>query len=53
MPNVKHCLVFFPKASKSFVMRRNNKRDCKHAYFFSRKSTQLQEGVGEQQLTSW
>ena len=51
MLNVKHCLVPFPKASKLFVMRRKHKRE-QHAYFFSRRSTQIQEGVGEQQLTS-
>ena len=52
MQNVKHCLVFFPKASKSFVVIRKHKRDCKHTHLFSRRSMQIQEGVGEQQLTS-
>ena len=53
MLDAKHCFAFFPKASKLFVMRRKHKIGCKHAHFFSRRTTQIREGVREQQLTSW
>ena len=35
MLDFKHCLVFFPKANKSFVMRTKHKRGWKRVFYFS------------------